>query len=158
MSAGHGFADADGLQAVLDRIGGEAAFTDVSAVVEEGFARTDYEAGYTVEVSGDLTGLGDDELTALLGGFPFGWTPEELAAQGVAAPGAGTLTVSVVVPDGEPDRAELDLTGGAPQRASVGSRSTEVRWAPIVFGAAGLALVLLAAVFGVVALVRTIRR
>lgn len=158
VTAEHGFVDAEELAAVLGQVAGTGVFTDVSGEFEDGFARTDREAGYTVAVIGDLAGLGDDDLTALLGGLPLGRTPEELVAQGALEPGAGALTVSVVVPGGDVDRAGVDLTGGVTQQASVSSQSSEVRWLPIALGAAGLLLVALAVAFGLVAAVRAIRR
>jgi hypothetical protein len=154
VSASRGFADAAGLEAALTEVVGPGVVSDVEVEVEEGFGRTDRSAGYSVTLSGDPAQFGDDDLTGVLGGLPLGRTPEELALEGVAGPGAGVVTISVAVPGGALDTAELDATAGQPQEASVSSESVQYRPLPFVLVGAGLVLVVGALALGVVAAVR----
>lgn len=154
VSASRDFEDAAGLEAALTEVAGPGVVGDVELEVEEGFGRTDRAAGYSVSFSGDPAQFGDDDLTGVLGGLPLGRTPEELALEGISQPGAGVVTISVVVPGGEADTATLDATAGQPQQASVSSESVEYRPLPFVLAGAGLLLVVGALVLGVVAAVR----
>jgi len=153
VSASRGFADAAGLEAALTEVAGPGVVSGVEVDIEEGFGRTDRSAGYSVTLSGDPAQFGDDDLTGVLGGLPLGRTPEELALEGVG-PGAGVVTISVAVPGGALDTAELDATAGRPQEASVSSESVQYRPLPFVLVGAGLVLVVGALVLGVVAAVR----
>ena len=92
----------------------------------------------------------DAALTELLGGLPLGYTPEELAFMGADRPDAATMVVEVSVPGGEVDSAELTLTSGEEQSASlssVGEDSGTTAW--VLVGAAAL-LALGAVVLGLV--------
>ena len=150
LVAAHDYADAGELQVLLDSIAGPGVFSEVRASAEESFAAQRSELGLQVTVNGELGQFSDAALTELLGGLPLGYTPEELAFMGADRPDAATMVVEVSVPGGEVDSAELTLTSGEEQSASlssVGEDSGTTAW--VLVGAAAL-LALGAVVLGLV--------
>ena len=154
LEAHRTFVDARDLQAGLDELTGPGVFSDVSSVVEHGFARTDSELSVAASFTGDLAQFSDDALTETLGGLPLGYTPEELADIGATEPGAATLRLRVQAPGGKPDEATLELSSGEPQSVSVTSTGSERDDAVVLLGAGGAALVLVGVVLSAVVLVR----
>ncbi len=145
FGATRGFRDSEELAAVLDEVGttadGTAVFSDTGYHITDQFGRTGYEMTTTVSVTGDLTQFGDAALTAVLGGAPLGWTPEELAAAGATESGAGQLVVNMAVPGEGTDTARLDLTGAqaAEERLTATSAIAEpMVWALVALGAIAL--------------------
>lgn len=145
FEATRGFRDSEELAAVLDEVGttadGTAVFSGTGYEVTDQFGRTVYEMTTEVSVTGDPAQFGDAALTAVLGGVPLGWTPEELAAAGAAEPGAGQLVVNLEVPGEGADTASLDLTGAHAGEERLDATSTILEpmvWALVALGAVAL--------------------
>lgn len=129
------FASPEDLPAVLDEVGGAGGvFRDVQLSVVDGFASTRYDFAAQVELTGNPEQFGDEALTAAFGGLPLARTPEELALEGAADPGAMTLEVVVELPGGDPETNgevregaatwSFPVSGGEPTSASITSSST----------------------------------
>ena len=141
FEATRSFRDSEELAAVLAEVGtttdGTAVFSETRYNVTDQFGRTGYEMTTSVSVTGDPAQFGDAALTAVLGGAPLGWTPEELAAAGATEPGAGQLVVNLEVPGEGADTARLDLTGAhaAEERLAATSAIVEpIVWALVALG------------------------
>jgi len=159
------FASPEDLPGVLDEVGGvDGVFRDVRLEITDGFASTRYGFSAEVELTGSPEQFGDEALTATLGGLPLALSPEELAFSGAADPEAMTLEIAVELPGGEPETNgevrdgaavwSFPLTGGEATSASLRSSSTVSSGAPRLLVAGSAAALLVAAVLGVVGLVR----
>ncbi len=162
------FASPDQLADVLAEVGGaDGVFRGTRLAVDDGTASTSYSFRSGVHLTGDPAQFGDEDLTKVLGGLPLGRTPQELQVMGAAAPGAGTLVVSVDLPGGSPDsngtvrdgRAgwRYPLTGGSPTDAVIRSSAEDADAGTVALLAGGAALLVAAVVVAVVGLVRTRR-
>lgn len=121
------FTSPEELAAVLEEVGGpNGVFSDTSLELTDGFASSSTSFRTKLSLSGDPAQFSDPALTELLGGLPLGRTPEELAAQGVTDPDAGTLTVRVSMAGGV-DESNGDLVRGvATWKASItGGKATD---------------------------------
>ena len=163
------FDSADQLPTVLDEVGGtDGVFRDVSLSLTDSFARSSSAFDARVELTGTVDQFTDDELTAALGGLPFGRTPEELEALGANATGSGVLDVSVALPGGTPgtngtvdgDRAtwSFPLTGGPPTSEDLQAETTTTDVTTLALVAGGALAVLLGLVALVIGLLRRRRR
>jgi len=163
------FESPDQLPTVLDEVGGiDGVFRDVSLSLTDSFARSSTEFDARVELTGTIDQFTDDDLTAALGGLPFGRTPEELGALGANAPGSGVLDVSVALPGGTPDtngtvdgdRAtwSFPLTGGQPTSEDLQAETTTTDVTTLALVAGGVLAVLLGLIALVVGLLRRRRR
>jgi len=87
------FSQADQLPGVIAEVAGpDGPLRDFELVRDRSFATQRWELTGTVDLRDGLASLSDSELTGLLGGFPLGYRPEDLA---LAAPG-GQPVESVV--------------------------------------------------------------
>lgn len=130
------FASPEDLPRALAEVGGtDGVFRDTELTIRDGFASTSYEFSTQVELSGNPEQFGDEALTAVLGGLPLGRSPEELALEGVADPGAMILEVAVELPGGTPETNgevrdgvavwTFPVTGDAPTTAQLTSTATD---------------------------------
>ncbi len=103
------FGSPDGLQQVLDEVGGvDGVFRGWTIELTSGFGSTKWEVGGQVELSGSLDQFGDAELAQALDGLALGRTPEELAAE-LGEGGSFPIRLEVTMP------AEVDdASGGDP--------------------------------------------
>ena len=165
LRAERSFASPEDLPAALDEVGGaDGVFRDVELSVVDGFASTRYDFSAQVELTGNPEQFSDDALTATLDGLPLARTPEELALEGAADPGAMTLEVRVELPGGDPltngevrDGAatwSFPASGGEPTSASITSSSTVDAGRTRLLLLVGAVALLAAAVLATVGLVR----
>ncbi len=163
FSATKPFAGGDELAAVLTELTGPDGFLrDVTLERDRSFGEVRWRFGATADLSRGLVGLGDEQLTALLGGAPIGRDPNALEKELGVAPADATAISLVLRLPGDADvvapgartlgpAAQWDLRlGDAPRelRATVNDPvSTAWLWA-VVAGAATFALVVLVVVRG----------
>ncbi len=82
VSGSKPFGSPEGLQQVLDEVGGaDGVFRGWTIELESGFGSTEWTVRGQVVLSGTLDQFGDAELTQTLDGLALGRTPEELAAE-----------------------------------------------------------------------------
>jgi len=76
------FGSPDGLQSVLDEIGGvDGVFRQWTISIDEGFDSIEWTVGGDVTLTGSIAEFSDADLAAALDGLPLARTPEELAAE-----------------------------------------------------------------------------
>ena len=118
LTASKPFAEQRRLGAVMEELGGpDGPFPGWKLTSSNSFTVSSYELSGKVHLTGSLDQFSDGDVAAALDGFATGRSPDELKAA-LAAPGALTLGVSVVLP-GDLDEArgltEKDPGAGAPQ-------------------------------------------
>ena len=101
ITASKPFARPAELQAVLSELGGRGergVFRDWHLRVDDGFVGTDYHLDGRIALTGSLDQFSDAKVAAALDGFATGRSPEELAAELKANPGAFGLVVAAHLP------------------------------------------------------------
>jgi hypothetical protein len=156
------FAGADDLPAVLAELTGpEGFFRNVALTRERSFAEVRWRFTGTADLSRGAAGFGDERLSALLSGMPFGRDPVALEQElGRSLADAVSLELALRLP-GEIEDADGSVLGpatswslrlGDPPR-ELRAASHDTVWAAwtwaTVAGAAGFALVVLLVVRGV---------
>ncbi|MEI2697268.1 MAG: hypothetical protein V9E94_02580 [Microthrixaceae bacterium] len=159
------FASPEDLAPVLDEIGGkDGVFREVGLTVDDGLGSTTYDFSAQVELTGNPEQFGDEALTDVLEGLPLARTPEELALEGAADPGAMVLDVVVELPGGEPEtngevfdgasRWSFPLSGGEPTSEQLTAVSSTSSGRTRLLGALGALCIVSAAVLVVIGMVR----
>ncbi len=165
LRAERAFASPDDLALVFDEIGGaDGVFREVGLTVDDRLGGTDYSFSAQVELTGNPEQFGDAALTDLLEGLPLARTPEELALEGAADPGAMVLDVVVALPGGEPEtngevvdgasRWSFPLSGGEPTSAKLTAASSTASGRTRLLGAVGALALVGAGLLVVVGLLR----
>lgn len=165
LHAERAFASPDDLARVFDEIGGrDGIFREVELTVDDELGSTDYGFSAQVELTGNPEQFGDAALTDLLEGLPLARTPEELALEGAADPGAMVLDVMVELPGGEPEtngevvdgasRWSFPLSGGEPTSEQLTASSSTSSGRTRLLGAVGLLALLGAGALVLIGLVR----
>ena len=94
---------ANGVSSIVAYGGKDGVFREVGLTVDDGLGSTTYDFSAQVELTGNPEQFGDEALTDVIEGLPLARTPEELALEGAADPGAMVLDVVVELPGGEPE-------------------------------------------------------
>ena len=137
------FADAaDAGRVVRELSGRDGPFSGFSASREHSFGQTSYRVDGTLDLSEGLNAFADADVTALLGGLPYGRTEEQLTeAAGGDLAAAAPFTFTVELPNG----------GGRVYRAQLGdepitiaSRSDDRNVLPFVLVGVAVLLVIVA--------------
>ena len=140
------FGSPDGLQQVLDEVGGvDGIFREWTIDIEDAFASTTWTVGGRVVLSGSLDQFSDADLAAALDGLPLGRTPEQLAAE-LGEGGSVPIRLGIRLPDevDEGDRLQTwdyAVPGGPVDEAVSATGSARKRGVVVWFLAAGLAVV-----------------
>ena len=136
------FADAaDAGRVVRELSGRNGPFSGFSASREHSFGQTSYRVDGTLDLSEGLNAFADADVTALLGGLPYGRTEEQLrAAAGGDLAAAAPFTFTVELPNGG-GRAYRAQLGDEP--ITIASRSDDRNVLPFVL--VGVAVLLLIA-------------
>jgi hypothetical protein len=115
------FGSPDGLQSILDEIGGvDGVFRGWQIAIEDSFSELSWSVEGDVVLSGSITEFSDPELAAVLDGLPLARTAEELTAEMVDA--TFPFEVEVSLPQ------SIDSTNGArdPNRPNVAKWSYDL--------------------------------